>query len=92
MVAASGEDWKTDLDALIGLFIAILVAILICAAICLVAWGLLALIDLIPVLPAFLKRILQIVVYVFAGLFCIVVTIKAISGGNVLPMMLTGWA
>lgn len=69
------------MEALFAIFIAIVIALLICAAICLVAWGIIALIRLIPMVPDFIKQILTVVVYVFAGLACILVVIRALSGG-----------
>lgn len=72
---------------MLELLIAILVAVLICAAICLIAWGILAIIGLIPVMPPFIKSILTIVVWIIAGLACIVVLVSALRGGT-LPLML----
>lgn len=65
------------MEILIGL----LIAALICVAICLVAWGIIAIIGQVPIMPAFLKTIITVVVWVVAGLACIVVLIRALSGG-----------
>lgn len=67
------------------LLLAILIAALICVAICLVAWAIIAILRLIPVLPPFIRSILVIVVWVVAGLACIGVLIRALSGGSPWP-------
>lgn len=70
------------------LLIALLVAALICAGICLVAWGVLAIIGAIPVMPAFVARIIIVVVWVVAGLACIIVLARALTGEPVLTLLL----
>mgnify|MGYP001578878484 CR=1 FL=1 len=61
-----------------------LVAVLYCVAIGLVAWGVTALIGLIPMLPAFLKSALTILVIVVAGVACIIILVNALSGGSLM--------
>lgn len=69
------------------ILIAIIIGALICCAIGLLAWGAMALIDVIPILPPFIRTVLRIVVVVIAGLLCIVVLIRAIQGQPLFLML-----
>ena len=66
------------------ILIALLVAVLVCAAIGFVAWGIIAILSLVPI-PAPFARILQIVIWVVAGVAIVLVLIRAISGAPLLP-------
>ena len=63
---------------------ALLIAVLVCGIICFVAWGITAILSMLPA-PAPIMGIIRIVVWVVAGVACLLVLIRAISGAPVLP-------
>lgn len=63
----------------VGILVALLVAVLICAAIAFVAWGIVAILSMVP-FPSPVGRIIYVVVWVVAGLAMIVVLIRTLQG------------
>jgi hypothetical protein len=68
------------------ILLAFLVAVLICAAIGFVAWGIIAILSLVPI-PSPFARIIQIVVWVVAGVAMVIVLIRALRGEPLLLML-----
>jgi len=63
---------------------ALLIAVLVCGIICFVAWGITAIVSMFPA-PAPVGGIIRVVVWVVAGVACLLVLIRALSGAPVLP-------
>jgi hypothetical protein len=70
----------------VEILIALLVAILVCGIICFVAWGIVAILGMLPI-PAPIGGIIRIVVWLVCGVACLLVLINALRGSP-LPLML----
>ena len=57
-----------------------LIAVLVCIGVGIVAWGIDAVLSLIPMVPLFLKSVLHILIIVIAGVVCILIIVSALSG------------
>ena len=57
-----------------------LIAVLVCIGISIVAWGIDAILGLIPMLPQFMKSVLRILIVGVAGGVCILIIVSALSG------------
>jgi hypothetical protein len=68
----------------VEILFALLIAVLVCGIICFVAWGIVAILSMLPA-PAQIVGIIRIVVWVIAGVACLLVLIRAISGAPLLP-------
>ena len=57
-----------------------LIAVLVCVGVGIVAWGIDAILGLIPMLPQFMKSVLRILIVVAAGVVCILIIVSTLSG------------
>ncbi len=68
------------------ILLTLLIAVLICGVICFVAWGIVAILSMFPI-PAPIGGIIRVVVWVIAGVACLLVIINALRGGA-LPLLI----